>query len=383
MDATFATRMPALRWPHVLTRWGVTPAVAAAWGAHLALLLVVAGVPFPMAAGSGHHWGSLLSRWGWWQDDVVHYAGIAAHGYLPGASAAYWPGVPLFIALVHNPWVALAGIQLALLAVMVGCTRVARPWGLTEPQSRRALWLFALNPAAVYYGTAYPELWVVAGMLLAMSGLAARRSLLAAVGATLATLADPLGAVAGAGLLWAAWRGWRTSDRDLLRAALAGVGAEAVVVAAFAGWLAHVVGSPLAMVRAQAAWHGTWTVPGVQIVQALAGLVTGHLHFNQAGALLALLVLLPGLALLMRRWPASVWRQAAVVAACAVACVGLAFSAEHTPLLSTGGFLSADAPLYLALGAGIAGCRYTLALAVSVVVAVAGGIAFTHGYMWW
>ena len=354
------------------------------WVAHGVLVLAAILVPFPVAHHSGLHVGSALARWGVWQDDAVNYAHVALQGYTASpAWPAYWPGIPLLILLTRSPWVTLAVVEAALLAVMRLMATVAVDLGLSASAALAAVALFALNPAAVYYSSVYPELWVVGGFLLAMWATVHRRPWPMAVGIAVATVMDPLGAVVGLLPLLVATQAWRRHDARALQVGLAGIAAGAAVAVGFCGYLAATVGNPLAMVSAQRYWHGAWTAPGAQVFQVISGAGPGRAAPNEWGALFSVVIALSGVALLgaraRRLSGGAMWLV--VIVAAAVALVGLSFSADRLPMLSTGRFVSLDAPFYL--GLSISKRLRIAALVGGGLVGFIGAIAFTHGYFWW
>ena len=354
------------------------------WLAHGVLVAAAALVAFPTAHGSGAHLGAALDRWGVWQDDAVNYAHVAFQGYTASpAWPAYWPGVPLLIVLTRSPWITLAVVQVALLAVMRLMATVAMDLGLSASAALTAVALFALNPAAVYYSSAYPELWVVGGFLLAIWATLHRRPWPMAVGIGVATIMDPLGAVVGLLPLLLAIQSWRRRDKPGLAAGLAGVAAGGLVVLGFCGYLAATVGNPLAMVAAQRSWVGTWTLPWAQVLQVVRGTAPARAATNEWGAIFFVAFAVSGIASLAaraRRRPSGAMGMVVIVAA-VVALVGLSFSADRVPMLSTGRFMSLDAPIYL--GVATMNRLRIAALVGGGLIGFVGAIAFTHGYFWW
>ena len=365
---------PTLRWSSSMG-W---------WLAHGLLVALAILLPFPLAHGSDLHLGNSLTRWGVWQGDAVHYAHIAVQGYTASpTNPAFWPGVPVLVALTRRPWVTLAAVDVALLFVIRLVGTVAMDLGLSASTASIAVALFALNPAAVYYSTAYPELWVVGGFLLAIWSAMHRRPWPMAAGVAVATVMDPLGAVVGLLPLLLTIQSWRHRDREALRVGVAGVAAGGLVVLGFCGYLALTTGDPLAMLAAQRFWHGTWTFPGVQLIQETIAVLGGHSAINRAVALLVLVPTIPALVLGLS-WLRSLRQPVALYAAITagvMALIALAFEAERAPLFSTARFMSMVVPSYFGFARQprLAGP----VLLLGGLVALAGGVAFTHGYFWW
>ncbi len=379
--ATGVTPSTAPRKAPAAIRWS---SIVGWWLAHGLLIASAIMVPFPIAHGSGLHVGSALARWGVWQDDAVNYARVAFQGYTASpAWPAYWPGIPLLIALTRSPWVTLAVIQAALLAVMRLMATAAMDLGLSASAALAAVALFALNPAAVYYSSAYPELWVVGGFLIAIRATVHRRPWPMAAGIAAATIMDPLGAVVCLLPLLLAIQAWRRRDARALQVGLAGVAAGAAVVVGFCGYLAAMVGNPLAMVSAQRYWHGAWTLPWVQVAQEAQRLLVGVSQTNRGVALVVVILTVPSLYVGIR-WMASGGHPAsgpAAVTSVAMALLSLAFQAEGEPLLSTARFLSMLVPGYF----GMARCKGVSGpvLVLTGFSAMVGAVAFTHGHFWW
>lgn len=377
MDAAFSTRAPSLRWPGALVRRGVTPAVAGIWALHEAVVGLAVDVPLP------HGPGSRVDGLAWFRWDVPFYQAIARIGYgrLPSFYSAYFPGVPAYLWLTHWPIVALVVVQGVFLALLIQVGRLAAAWGLAERRVWLALALVALTPAAVFYGTAYPEAWEALGLCSALLAMKAGRPWRAAAWSLLAGVMDPLGMLVGVGA--AAWSALAAMRRDWagLREGLIWALGSVTALAAVSETLAANGRPPLAFIGAQRAWGAHWVVPGVQIWQALT-VPLGPESTTRIEALAILPVFLVGAVALARVRPSTPWRTSAAAIGIALFGVALAFYTNREPLSSTARFLSLDVPAVIAL-AGVLPRRLASSTTIwSGLWALAGAILFTHGWFW-
>ena len=365
----------SVTWPATLGRWGVTPLVIGLWVAHEALVALGPLVPFAM--------GPNAAFFGvpWYHFDVGWYLSIARYGYLPAHEqmAAYFPGVPAYLWLAHSRLIALIGLQLLLLLLLVQAGRLATAWGLSGRRVVLVQALVALPPAAVFYSTAYPEIWLAVGLCGALLAMRASKPWEAAAWSTLAGVVDPLGLVVGLGAATWVMSGMARRNWPAVRAGvtwgLGSVGGLVIVM----GVLEANLGHPLEFIRAQQAWGARWTVPGVQVVQALT-------EARAAPATLAALGVLPivamGLVGLVQRARWSAWYLACAVVGATFLVLPLAFYSNRTPLSSTALFLSVDVPAAIGLSA-LASRR----LAWGPLIwyggwSAVGAVLFTHGWFW-
>ncbi len=272
-----------------------------------------------LAAGAvTHH--SLTSELGRW--DGTWYGQIASAGY-PGHTSRYpsalgfFPLYPIAIwFVVHLPGppnsVIVAGLLISLAGGLLATVLVQRLatgwWG--EAAGRRAVVMFCLFPGSIVFSMAYAEgllIPLVAGCLLALQR---RRWVLAGLLAGLATAVQPdavalvlaCGVAAGFELHRNGWRD-RRAARSLLAPVLSLTG-----VVAFAVFLWVWTGTPFATLDAQRDGWGEGLDPlalvhqGRQLAQELAEVNLSHLNMNvgPAAAVLGALVLIGGLALLLR-----------------------------------------------------------------------------------
>lgn len=383
--------MRAVSWPAVSPRsvlsrktvsaWalrvGLTPAALGLWLLHEAIIGGAALVTIP--AGSSR----ALDGIPWFRWDVGYYAAIAAHGYghLPAYDAAYFPGVPAYLWLTHWPWLSLAVVQVALIVLVVQVGRLAEAMGITGWRVAVAQAFVALAPAAVFYSTAYPELWealAVCGALLAMRQ---RRPVQAAAWAMLGGVMDPMGLLIGFGAL--AWLVWSILQRDGMgvREGLVWGMGSAAALALVAGVLWRNGRPALGFIGAQHAWGAHWVWPTTQVWQALTTRL-GPESTTRLETLAVLPLLLVGLGGIAWGATRSRWHAALAAIAFVIAGVALAFFTNREPLSSASRFLSLDIPAFVAL-AGLVSRRWVPTLTIWVGLwAAAGAVLFAHGWFW-
>ncbi len=377
MDATAVTRPAPGRWPAALTRWGVTPVVAGLWAGHTSIVALAAAVPVPPGPGpavGGVPW----LRW-----DVGWYMAIAAHGYahLPTYYAAYFPGVPAYLWLMHWPLVALLGMQVVFLLLLAHVGRLAAAWGLAGWRVTLAQALVAFSPAAIFYSTAYPEAWEALGLCGALLAMKAGRPARAAAWSALAGIMDPLGMLIGVGAgVWAGWGLIRREWPALRPGVTWGLGSVAAL-AVVSGTLVANGQRAFGFIGAQRAWGAHWLLPGVQVWQALTRSSGPELD-TSVMALAMFPVVLAGLIAMMRAIRRSIWHASALGVSAALVGVALAFFTNREPLASAGRFLSLAIPAAVAV-AGILPRRAVIpVVAWYSLWAIAGAILFTHGWFW-
>lgn len=285
----------------------------------------------------------------------------------------------MYLWLAHSPVAALIGLQVLLLVLLVLVGRLSRTWGLSDRRVLLAQALVVLSPAAVFYSTAYPEAWLALGTCGALLAMHAGKPWQAAAWSAVAGVVDPLGLVVGVGALAWALHGAVHRNWAEIRAALAwgvgSVGALAIVMLV----LAVNLGRPLELIGAQRAWNAHWTVPGVQVVQALTEAKTVPVTLAALGVLP--IVVLGMVALVRRTW-LSPWYLTCAVVGMAFLLVPLAFYSNRAPLSSTALFLSVDVPTVI----GVAAVT-SLRTAWGPLIwyggwGAVGAVLFTHGWFW-
>jgi hypothetical protein len=330
------------------------------------------GHRFPV---SGHGAAGASGIWAW---DAAWYRSIAAHGYagqIHSHGERFFPLLPLLgrwlgAVLGGHPGVALVVIvNVAALGFGIGVAVLAQR-ELGPRAAVGATWLTLLAPGGVVLTIAYAE--ALAGVLAVAYLLAARArgpaTWWAVPAGVLGGLARPTGFLLAVVPLVELWLSRRDIDRRRLLALGSAVAAPAVGAGIYCLWTAGVDGKLLLPFTAQAA-------PGLR-----GGVLANPLHGlfvapNRSGLPVALRVAVVALAvallvLVWRLLPAgiAVWATLLLVAAVT--------SAQGTSLPR---YLSADFPLFMALGAALAG-RRTLAVAAAVASAAAFVVVGISGF---
>ncbi len=231
----------------------------------LAVLLLAGGVGVLLPDGDAVPY---LDRWLQW--DVRHYQEVATTGYVEPPSgtpvAAFFPGLPALMALVHASGLDLtaAGLAVSALAGAVAVLALARLAELDGPAGvgERAVALLVTSPAAIFLAAGYSESlflalalpawlaarrgrWLSAGILTGLAGLVRVSGVFLAVALVVVYLTDR--------------RGGRlpVRGREVTGLALAFAGP-----AAFVGYLQVAQGDWLAWLHAQEeGWHRRFTFP--------------------------------------------------------------------------------------------------------------------------
>ncbi len=322
------------------------------------------------------------------QYDSLYFVAIAHHGYaVPGLPAGvptvFFPWVPLLLAATHT-----MSLYLALQAMAFGACcwlmgRVASRWPSGPGAARWAVWLFALNPALVYYSAPYAELWTMLGALAAVEWWCTRhpgRSALVSIGTA---LTQASGLLVGAIPLAEAVAALRKGDgRRLLGAIGWGMGLV-VGIGLYMGYLGWRFGHPLLFSTEEGApwWHAGWVVPGsglwAAIKLAAAG-VSGYGMLVVMTLLLATGLILAGTRIV---GPAEPWVRGVAWYAVLGLLLPLSFATATHPLHSTVRLLSDYFPAYLGLAALATRVRVVGAILLGLFVLLGGygSALYLHG----
>src|SRR5215208_6999135 len=198
-----------------------------------------------------------LARW-----DSVWYLGIAHDGYGSDGSVAFFPLYPLlvrFFAPTGDPAALLFASYLVSLGALLGALYLLRRLAELElgpDAARRALWLLALFPGALWLGVPYSESLF---LLLSVGAFYAARTGRWAWAGSCAGLAS---ATRSAGILllvplaviW--WRSRPRRPRELAWLGIAPAG-----IAAYSGALAAGQGDAFAYMHLQSVWFRSFAGP--------------------------------------------------------------------------------------------------------------------------
>ena len=362
----------------------------AAAGAHVLLLLAAwRMVPFHPSARY-----LALNMWNYpaahflAQYDSLYFLAIAHHGYVV-------PGLPLGVPTVFFPWVPLLlaatrtlSAYLVLQAAAFGLccwllARVAARWHSAPGFAAWSVWLFALNPALVYYSAPYAELWTMLGALAAVEWWGTRhpgRAALVSIGTAL-TQASAL--LVGIIPLTEAVSALLVGDRRRLWAAI-GWGMGLVVgIGLYIGYLGWQFGRPLWFSTEEGApwWHAGWVVPGSGLWAALKLAAAGILGYQMLAAMTLILAAGLGVAAARGRRAAEPWAQGVAWYAVLGLLLSLSFGTATHPLHSTVRLLSDYFPAYLGLAVLAVRCRAVgvAFLALFVLLGGYGSALYLHG----
>ena len=322
------------------------------------------------------------------QYDSLYFVAIAHHGYLvPGLPAGvptvFFPWVPLLLAATH-----VTSLYLVLQAVAFGAccwllARVAARWQSTAGFAAWAVWLFALNPALVYYSAPYAELWTMLGALAAVEWWCTQHpggSALVSIGTA---LTQASGLLVGIIPLTEAVSALKAGDRRRLRAAVGWGLGLAVGIGLYVGYLGWRFGRPLWFSTQEGSpwWHAGWVVPGSGFWEGVQLAAAGILGYRM---LVVMTVLLAGglvVAVVRGRRAAEPWAQGVAWYALLGLLLPLSFATATHPLHSTVRLLSDYFPAYLGLAALAVRWRLVGAalLALFVLLGGYGSALYLHG----
>ncbi len=316
----------------------------------------------------------------WFQYDSLIYLHIAHHGYAP-YSLAFYPLLPIIIALAMNKWIALLIMQAVFAGDLYFLNRYFRLLQLSSNQVTLALIFFAFNPAAIFYSVLYTEPLTV--LLIAMSLVYALESkyVIASISAGLAVLSHPTGALVGIMLLTLLFQSLFRRDWPKVRGAILWGSGVAIMIILYSLYSAVHWHSFLAPWQGEASWHSRWVWPWSQYTLIFAPLVP--VETRVAEMLFAVLsipyivgtVLLTKLLSSHKNVPAIIFTWIGVV-------VSLSFLAMNWPFHSTLRLMSVYFPVY----AGLALIKNRRIMTITVILWIAaslyGTILFTHQWWW-
>ena len=374
----------------LLASVGRIPVWLWAFLAHEGLLVWAYRAPFPkaphryLAANQNFYW---LGHF-WFQWDSLWYTAIGRYGYAhlpgvpPGSGTVFFPWLPVVIH-VTGMWGAWGLTQGALALSLWLLERFFRRLPLTLGEASLAVWLFALNPAAIYYSTLYAEPWTVALGLVSIELGSRRRWGLAALAGLLTATTQATGVLVGWFPLIAFGSRVKQGQWKSALGPLAWGGGGFLGIAGYALYLGLRFHHPFWFAsREHTVWGAAWNWPWVQWYQAVGDLVVNrHLILLRAAIWAAVTLFVLAGALMLRF---LVRRDNETVAASWYGITGLAIALSFThpawPLYSTLRIVSVTFPLY----AGIARLPRWFVLCVlvgSAWLAFDGARLFTHG--WW
>jgi hypothetical protein len=357
-------------------------------------LLVLAGILFPMtppstrvlraqmAFASQSHF---LFRY-----DSLWFQEIARHGYLiPGQglrATVFFPLIPLILH-VTGPAAGLVLQQAALATVFWLLHRVLARFDVLGTARDRVLWLFAVNPAAVYFSSLYAETWMMLGMLASIELAFERRYTGAAAVGFLGSLTEAPALLLGLiPLVLVLWRGWAGARRDWPGLILWGLGIGAGV-GAYAIYLDQAVGHPLAFMTEQGGtfWHGAFQTPWAGWLGPF--LASGRAEFLRDPPAFLTLFLVASLMLAgvvaetirLARQQRD-WSFALALYATAMTVIAFSFGTRGFVYHSTLRFLAPVFPAYMGLTIRTPRWLYSTVAAVFVLIAFRGSALFAHGW---
>lgn len=295
--------------------------------------------------------------------DALWYLAIAEHGYPvpPGGAvpqaAAFFPALPALIAVLAPlvggllPAATVIGLAAATagLAGLHRLTRLTVGGAAGGPRAPRlAVVAAAAFPTAFFLVAPYTEGLFLAASVWALVWGRQRRWWPAAAAAVLAGLTRNVGvllAVPLAVMVWRSHRAGRLSGRGGAAAAVAAGPAGLGVLAVF-GQLTW--GTPVAIASVQSGWERTPTWPWESLLDAVRFAVSTPGVFATGYHTLDLIVFLPvagavGWLLVRRHWALGLYAAAHVL-------VWLAYPFPSRPLMSTGRFALAVAPVFVVFG---------------------------------
>lgn len=259
---------------------------------------------------------ALFSVWNHW--DAVHYIAIAQHGYQQTIDLAFFPLMPLLIALgAHllggadwtypvTGWLISNGALLGMLYLL----HLLASEIVKKEIAHRTLLYYCLFPTAFFFFAAYNESLFLVCTIGAFLALRQQKWWLAGLLGLLASLARSAGILLVVPYLYELWEqrdqyNWRNTR--ILFTILAPILLIPLGMLIFALYNWHLTGNPLTFIAVQASpsWsrHTTWPWIGIsQAILALFIIPQGFGSANEAHLLLDLTATLGFIALIIAGW---------------------------------------------------------------------------------
>ncbi|QQE79063.1 mannosyltransferase family protein [Alicyclobacillus sp. SO9] len=211
----------------------------------------------------------------WFQWDSLNYINIGQLGYthLPGIfkykEVAFFPFVPVLVR-IFTPWGVLVLEQVVFILVLLLLKSFGERMGLNRGQAVAAAWLFALNPAAIFYSSIYAEPWTLFTTLVSLFFAVRKRWLAAAIVAAMTSLTQGTGILAGLFPLMFFILSIAQHDYKTARGSLVWGLGSAVGLAVYMLYLGKTYHNPLMFSTVQTTlWHAHWTWPWQPFLQEL------------------------------------------------------------------------------------------------------------------
>ncbi|MFC5701745.1 mannosyltransferase family protein [Cohnella faecalis] len=356
-------------------RWWVWPVLV-----NLIILVAATYLPyFKSVAKDTMEFGDRAHFWFQW--DSLWYMDIANNGYQDRKATAFFPFLPLLIRVLSNPYLVLLANQIAFVCCLHLLKKFFVRMNLNASQTRTAIWLFVLNPAAIYYSTLYTELWTVLFSLASLEMAAQKKwgwaALFAAILSSTRATALTFGFFPLALLVYSVLRAdWKTSLRALLWG-----GSLLIGLLAYMTYLNGKFGDPFAFSATQSKdWDHYWVLPWKQVIEGLKDAMSGGIQIMK----LPLLIV----SLLFAFWGAvTIWKVpfrrawhkwGAVLFVLSGILLTFSFGTENSPMHSTFRYLSVFFPVYAAIAVIRTKQLRWLIVAGFAGLSFAGAWAYTH-----
>ncbi len=331
-----------------------------------------------MAFGSQAHF---LFQW-----DSLFFINIAHSGYshLIG-NAAFFPMLPVII-WVTGKWGALFLTQVVLFLILLLLPKVLSILGLGETQTNKAIWLFAVNPAEVFYSALYAEAYTMLGALLVITLLENNRKPTGMVTAFFAALTQGPALLTGSFPLVIFIFGIIHKKAAAVKKSFIIGSGFALGFIAFAIYMALLWHNSDIIFHVQALWGQSWMLPWHQLLQAIPIIVAKH-DVGLLSLWLAVLVFTIGSLYWLVYVARSMGQKAnpLVIGSGLYMLLGLlvslSFGMKSYPFHSSVRFFSDYFPVYGGLAIGLSNpWLYVIGMVFFVVMALMGATLFVHSW---
>ncbi|NOU92976.1 hypothetical protein GC093_06965 [Paenibacillus sp. LMG 31456] len=202
--------------------------------------------------------------------DGQWYMNIAKEGYTTIQSTAFFPIYPLLLQIMSKVS-SLTYLQSGLLisnvafffAIFFSYKFVEQKWGI--PVAKKAIWLLAAFPTALFYHTVYTESLTLLTTVLFFYFLQKNKWYAAMISGFIATGVHDLGVVLAFPALFYLWKNKESYSRSKFIVRFLSISIIGLSLLFYMIFLYIKFGTPFAFVQAQAFWHREAVVPVLSI----------------------------------------------------------------------------------------------------------------------
>ncbi|SDZ30705.1 mannosyltransferase family protein [Bacillus sp. 166amftsu] len=357
--------------------WWLKPILA-----HYLLLILAILLPYYNNFHEGmtlEHFKHALINW-----DSLWYIEIAENGYKSRKATAFFPFVPILIKVFGNPYTVIAVTQVAFFICLYLLKEFFKRCNMNDSQIKAGIWLFAVNPCAIYYATVYTEVWIVLFSLASLHMAIKEKWLYAYIFAAILTSTRAPALLFGIFpftlFIMSIWnKNWKLVRNSLLWGLSCTVGLTGYMI-----YLYRVFGDPLVFSTTQAENWGHYAVlPWIQIIEGFYAAFTVDIREIRQGLWIsAVLFAFFGIGYIWRLKSHLKWESiSAMLFVCITIIFIFSFGTRGLPMHSTLRYLSILFPIYAIIPLVVPKSIQRIIIIFFAIVSFMSAWNFTH-HIW-